>query len=123
MKFSVSGVCFQNFYFQDPKDLQKWLKKHFSVPCHGLFIDLESFLEFFGSNRYIEQNITLNDFYLTNKIGYTTMADSIVATLFQNVLLGAYSHNPTTPGSGSGTSNSDINAQTGLLGLPTIDKY
>jgi hypothetical protein len=124
-KFGVSGVRFRNFYFQDPKDLQKWLKHHLSVPCHGLFVDLVSFSEFFGGDRYIERNTTLNDLYLTNKIGYATMADSIVATSFQNVLPGAYGRHPTASGSGTsgGNTNIDVDAQTGLPGLPTVDKW
>ena len=57
---------------------------------HGLFVDLVSFSKFFGAERYVEKNTMLNEVYMSSKIGYATIADSIVASSFQNVLPGAY---------------------------------
>ena len=38
----------------------------------------------------MESNTTLNEVYMSSKIGYLTIADSIVASSFQNFLPGAY---------------------------------
>jgi hypothetical protein len=123
-EFGVSGVRYRNFYFKNEESVRKWLRKHLSLPCHGLFVDLVSFSEFFGGDRYVERNTTLNDLYLTNKIGYATMADSIVATSFQNVLPGAYGRRPdSTSNSGTSSSTSDLEAQAVLPGLASVDKW
>jgi hypothetical protein len=86
-KLGMSGVTYKkNFYFHNEEKLKDWLKSNMTHPSHRLFVDIMSFSNFFVGNGYIECSITHNDLYLTNKIGYATMADSIVATLFQNIL-------------------------------------
>lgn len=66
----------------------------------------------------LKRNATLNDLYMSNKIGYATMADFIVAASFQNVLPGAYGRNPnSTP---TTASPSDIQAQPELPGLKSF---
>ena len=88
-----------------------------SHPCHGLFVDLVSFSEFFGVDNYVEQNTTLNEVYMSSKIGYATVPDSIVASSFQNVLPSVYSR-PV-----SGVNEQDLTAKAELPGLPTFSKW
>ena len=99
-----------------------WKKENLSQPCHSLFVDLVSFTQFFGSDLYVERNITLNELYMSNKIGYQTMADAYVATSFENVLPAAYGHNvwvnPTRP-----SSDVDMESQPELPGLPSFEKW
>ena len=59
-------------------------------PSHGLFVDIVSFSEFFGNERYIERNKKLNELYMSDKIGYVTKTDSIVGTSFQKILPAPY---------------------------------
>ena len=59
-------------------------------PSHGLFVDLVSFSDFFGADFCVDRNTTLNDVYMSSKIGYSSAADSIVASSFQNILPTAY---------------------------------
>jgi hypothetical protein len=67
--------------------------------------------------------MTLNDLYLTNKIGYATMVDSIVAALFQNILPAAYSRSPDSSSHSSTQSGgADLQSQVELPGMPTIEK-
>ena len=116
------GVAYKGFYFKDEDSVKQWLKANLTQPTHGLFVDLVSFSEFFGGDRYVERNTTLNDLYMTNKIGYATMSDSIVAASFQNVLPGAYGRNPTSTNS-NGNSSSDLQAQPELPGLKSFKKW
>jgi hypothetical protein len=113
------SVSYKNYYFSGPNDVKDWLQKNVNNPSHGLFVDLVSFTEFFGDEHYVERKTTLNEFYLTNKIGYATLADGVVATSFKNVLPAAYGHAST--GSTSGTS--DIAAQSELPGLKSFSKW
>ena len=57
-KLGHTGVSYRQFYFKDPAHLEAWIKTHMSHPSHGLFVDLVSFSEFFGGERYIERNTT-----------------------------------------------------------------
>ena len=59
---------------------------------------------------------------MSNKIGYATMADSIVAASFQNVLPGTYGRNTTTTTS-TNNNTSDIQAQPELPGLSSFKKW
>ena len=118
---NASGVAFKDHYFSDEDSVKTWMQNHMTQPSHGLFVDIVSFSEFFGGDRYVERNTTLNDLYMSNKIGYATMADSIVAASFQNVLPGAYGHNPTA--SSTTTSSSDLQAQPELPGLKSFQKW
>jgi hypothetical protein len=83
-------------------------------------VDLVSFSEFFRGEKYTECNTTLNELYMSSKIGYATIADSVVAASFQNVLPGAY-HGQAS--STSGTSDCDIAAQQELPGLTSFNKW
>ena len=116
---SLSGVCYRQYYFKDPMDLETWMRTNMSHASHGLFVDLVSFSEFFGAERYIERNTTLNEVYMSSKIGYATIADSIVASSFQNVLPGAYGR----PISSSKSNELDLTAQAELPGMPTFAKW
>ena len=118
--FGTTGTSYKQYYFKDEDALLVWMKEHMSLPSHGLFVDIVSFSEFFGGDRYVERNTTLNDLYMSNKIGYATMADSIVAASFQNVLPGAYGRNSATA---STTASSDLQAQPELPGLGTFKKW
>ena len=118
---TASGVSFKDHYFPDEDAVKQWMKTHMTLPSHGLFVDIVSFSEFFGGDRYVERNTTLNDLYMSNKIGYATMADSIVAASFQNVLPGAYGRNPNS--SSQAASSSDLQAQPELPGLKSFQKW
>jgi hypothetical protein len=97
--------------------------KHMTHPSHGLFVDLVSFSKFFGGQHYVERNMTLNDLYLTNKIGYACMAESIVAASFQNVLPDAYYGRRPDSSHGVGrVSSSDLDSQEELPNLSTFSK-
>ena len=119
-RLGQSGVRYKNFYFQDPEDLERWMKLNMTHPSHGLFVDLVSYCEFFGGERYVDQNSTLNDIYLSSKIGYATIADSIVASSFQNVLPAAYGKSYS---SSENNDELDLLAQAELPGLPTFSKW
>ena len=54
---------------------------------------------------------------MLNKIGYATMADSIVAASFQNILPGSYDRNSSSIRTDTDT---DLEAQPELPGLPTF---
>jgi hypothetical protein len=122
-RLGIKGVSYKNFFFQNEKKLEDWMRKHMTHPSHGLFVDLVSFSEFFGGQRYVERNMTLNDLYLTNKIGYGCMADSIVAASFQNVLPGAYGRRPDSSHGAGRVSSSDLDSQEELPGLSTFSKW
>ena len=62
------------------------MRDNMNHPLHGLFFDIVYFSKFFGNESYIDPNKTLNELYISNKIGYGTKADSIVGTPIQNVL-------------------------------------
>ena len=66
--------------FQNEDDLQIWLRLNISrKPPHSLFFDRVCFSENFETNKYKEINYTLNDIYLSRKIGYGSFVDSIAA--------------------------------------------
>lgn len=113
------GVTYKQFYFADPHAVKLWMKKHMTNPSHGLFVDLVSFSEFFGAEKYTERNTTLNELYMSSKIGHATIADSVVAASFQNVLPGAYGRVSST----SGTGDADVDAQQELPGLTSFAKW
>jgi hypothetical protein len=114
------GVTYKQYYFADENAVKTWMKDNMSTPSHGLFVDIVSFSEFFGGDIYVERNKTLNDLYISNKIGYATMADSIVAASFQNILPGSYGRN-TSPLKTS--SDTDLQAQPELPGLASFKKW
>ena len=117
---SFKGVLYKQFYFANPKDVESWLRSNLSQPNHGLFVDIVSFSEFFGKEKYTEDTTTLNKLYMSNRIGYATTADSVVATSFQNILPGAYGRSPE---SDKNTSTADMDAQQELPGLPTYKTW
>ena len=92
----VSGVQYRQYFFKDPDDVESWMRSSMTHPSHGLFVDLVSFSEFFGADVYVDRNTTLNEVYMSSKIGYASVADSIVASSFQNVLPTAYGKPLTT---------------------------
>jgi hypothetical protein len=100
--------------------VKSWMKTHMTHPSHGLFVDLNSFSEFFGGDRYIEMKATLNELYMSTKIGHSTIADSVVAASFQNILPGAYAR---VSSIGRATSEVEIMSQAELPGLPTFSKW
>ena len=118
--YGSSGVSYKQYFFSDEESVKRWMKEHMSTPSHGLFVDLVSFSEFFGGDIYVERNKTLNDLYMSNKIGYATMADSIVAASFQNILPGSYGRNTSSIRS---ITDTDLQAQPELPGLPTFKKW
>lgn len=120
--YGVKGVSFGNRYFEDPEAIVKFLKTDMSHPSHGLFVDLPSFIETFGGDRYVERNVTLNDLYLSNKVGFVTQVDSIIAASFQNILPGAYGRRPDSFSGGSAT-QAELEAQPELPGLTSFDKW
>ena len=120
------GVSYNGLFFPDPESVEKWLRSHVTHPSHGLFVDIVSFSEFFGNDRYIERDSTLNEIYLSSKIGYATTADATVAASFQNILPGAYGRAGTSNNSSSSTSVNDTHdlvAQRELPGLPNFNKW
>jgi hypothetical protein len=120
--FGTAGVSFKQFYFADEDEVKVWMKANLSTPSHGLFVDLVSFTQFFGDDAYVERNVSLNDLYMSNKIGYQTMADAYVATSFENVLPAAYGRNANASSS-KASSNADIQSQPELPGLPSFEKW
>ena len=120
--FGSAGVSFKQYYFANENAVKVWMKENLSSPCHGLFVDLVSFTQFFGSDSYVERNVTLNELYMSNKIGYQAMADAYVATSFENVLSAAYGQNvqanPTRP-----SSDVDMESQPELPGLLSFEKW
>ena len=111
------GVTYKHFYFEDPANVEKWMRSDMNHPSHGLFVDIVSFSEFFGNESYIDRNKTLNELYMYNKIGYGTKADSIMGTSFQKILPVSYGKVST------GYYDVDITAQVELRGLPTLEKW
>ena len=120
--FGSAGVSFKQYYFANENEVKVWMKKNLSTPSHGLFVDLVSFTQFFGDDAYVERNVSLNDLYISNKIGYQTMADAYVATSFENVLPAAYGRNAAST-SNKSTSNVDMSSQLELPGLPSFAKW
>ena len=117
--FEHAGVRYRQYYFRDPAEVESWMRSHMTHPSHGLFVDLVSFSEFFGGERYVERNTTLSEMYMSSKIGYSTLADSIVASSFQNVLPGAYGR----PVSSSNNDDYESTVQSELPGLPSYAKW
>ena len=39
---------YKQFYFEDPADVEKWMRTNINYPLHELFADI-IFLEFFGN--------------------------------------------------------------------------
>ena len=115
----LSGVRYRQYYFSTPDDLENWMRSVMTHPSHGLFVNLVSFSEFFGADRYVERNTTLNEIYMSSKIGYSTVADSIVASSFQNVLPAAYGR----PISSNKSNEQELTAQPELPGLPSFSKW
>ena len=118
-----NGVTYNDLFFPNPEAVEVWLRAHLTHPSHGLFVDIVSFSEFFGNDKYIERNSTLNEIYLSTKIGYGTLADSTVAASFQNILPGAYGRSGTSSSSSTSSDNQDLTAQKELPGLPTFKKW
>ena len=118
--FEHSGTKYRQYYFKDPSEVESWMRANMSHPSHGLFVDLVSFSEFFGGERYVERNTTLSEMYMSSKIGYSTLADSIVAASFQNVLPGAYGR---AASSSSNNDDYELTSQAELPGLPSYAKW
>ena len=117
----MTGVTYRDFFFRDIDSLRAWMKHEMDQPCHGLFVDIVSFMEFLGGERYVECNTTLNDLYLTNKVGFATQSDAIVSGSFQNVLPGAFGRRPDSE---KGVPHSvDFDAQPELPGMTTFAKW
>ena len=115
----IAGVHYRQYFFKDPHDLESWMRSCMTHPSHGLFVDLVSFSEFFGADFYVDRNTTLNEVYMSSKIGYASIANSIVASSFQNVLPAANGK----PLSTSKNNKLEIFAQAELPGLPTFKKW
>ena len=98
------------------------MKANMSTPVHGLFVDLVSFTQFFGSDHSVERKDTLGKLYMSNKIEYQTMADLVVATSFDNVLPAAYGR-LWNSSSGKAPSNVELDSQPELPGLPSFEKW
>ena len=62
--FGLIGVAYKNFTFANPDAVEAWMDNHMSVLSHGLFVDIISFIEFFGGDCYIEKSDTLNDVHM-----------------------------------------------------------
>ena len=111
------GVTYKHFYFEDPINVENSMIANMNHPSHGFFVDIVSFIECFGNGSYIERNKTLNELYMSNKIGYGTKADSIMGTSFNNIL-------PTLYGKCStGSSKVYVTAQVELSGMKTFEKW
>ena len=119
------GVTYNDFFFPNPEAVEKWLRANLSTPSHGMFVDIVSFSEFFGNDDYVERKSTLNEIYLSSKIGYGTIADSTVAASFQNILPGAYGRagHSSSGSSSSAITTHDLVAQRELPGLPNFSKW
>ena len=72
---------------------------------------------------YVERNSTLNEIYLSTKIGYSTIADSTVAASFQNILPGAYGQAGSNSSSSTSSDAQDLVAQKELPRLPNFCKW
>ena len=118
----TSGVSFEHYQFADEAAIKVWMKANMSTPVHGLFVDLVSFTQFFGSDHSVERKDTLGKLYMSNKIEYQTMADSVVATSFDNVLPAAYGR-LWNSSSGKAPSNVELDSQPELPGLPSFEKW
>ena len=99
------GVTLKYIYFEDPTNVEMWTRANMNHLSHGLFFDIISCSEFFGNESYVERNKTLNELYMSNKIGYGTKVDSIVVTSLQNILPVPYGKVRTV------SSNVDVTAQ------------
>ena len=51
--FGAQGVSYKQYYFPNEATLQGWMVSNMSHPSHGLFVDIVSFSEFFGGDRYV----------------------------------------------------------------------
>lgn len=116
----MTGVTYRNYYFKDINDLRTCMKREMEQPCHGLFVDIVSFWEFLGGERYVECNTTLNDLYLTSKVGFAAQSDAIVAGSFQNILPAALGK---SPNSNKSTGSAELNSSAELLGIPTFSAW
>ena len=114
------GVTYKQYYFANPAEVKLWMKKHMTHPSHGLFVDFNSFSKFFGGDRYIEMKATLNELYMLTKIGHSTIADSVVAASFQNILPGAYAR---VSSIGRSISEVEMVSQAELPGLPSFSEW
>ena len=114
------GVPYNGLFFPDPESVEMWLRANLTHPLHGLFVDIVSFGKFFGNYRYIECNSTLNEIYLSSKIGYATTTDATVAASFQNNLPWAYGRAGSALSTSTNTRNDaqDLVTQQELPGLP-----
>ena len=81
------------------------MRSNMNHPSPELFVDIVYFSELFWNESYIEHNKTLNEFCMSNKIGYGTEVDLIVVTSFQNILPAPYAKVST------GSSNIYVTAQ------------
>ena len=63
---------------------------------------------------------TLNELYMSTKIGHSTIADSVVAASFQNILPGTYAR---VSWIGRSTSEVEMVSQAELPGLPSFSKW
>ena len=86
-------------------------------PSHGFYFVIVYFSELFGNESYIDHHKTLNELYMSNKIGYGTKAYSIIGTYFQKIFHAPYRKVST------GSSNIDVKAQVELPDLTTFEKW
>ena len=48
--YGTSGVNYKQYYFADEDSVKQWMKENLSTPTHGLFVDIVSFTQFFGTD-------------------------------------------------------------------------
>ena len=46
-----TGFKYRQYFFRNPAHTKQWMKTNMTHPCHGLFVDLVSFSEFFGTEK------------------------------------------------------------------------
>jgi len=79
------GVRIGNKVFQSFEDVQVWVKAELPTRRYGLFVDVVSILDFFSFLGHIDAESQVSTLHNANKAGFTSIYESRVATLVQNI--------------------------------------
>jgi hypothetical protein len=79
------GVKIGSKVFQSFEDVQVWLKAELPTRRYGLFVDAVSILDFFSCLGHIDAENQVSTLHNANKVGFTSIYESRVATSVQNI--------------------------------------
>jgi len=118
-----AGASYGKFHFADPEAAAKFLKGVSSIPTHGPFVDIVSFLEMFGAELYVDRHDTMSDLHLSSKVGHSTLTDAIVSSSFQNVLPLVFARVSNSRQVNSGNTDQMMDVMNELPGVPTPSSW